>query len=106
MKIPLNKTHEGCEVLIQQDKSRLLYYIESVDEESQTVCYRHAGWEFSIADSRGYSKNVCYAACSNWFVIELKARYDKPINFFTELKICVIEFMHKLLGNIGFNMNR
>lgn len=104
MKIPLNKTHEGCEVLVAQASSRVTYYIEAIDEESQTVQFRYANWDESIADERGYSKGLYSGSMEGWQVVTIKSRYNKPISIITELKVAFIELIHRIMANVGFQL--
>jgi hypothetical protein len=101
MMTPLNKTHEGCTALLASaypDKSRIVYKIEKIDEASQTMEFR-----YKQTDGK-FSEETFYRCYNGYHVVELKARYDKPVKFFTELKIAAIEFIHRLMGNIGFKM--
>jgi len=97
-----NKTHEGCIVILASklpDQSRLKYKIEAIDERTKTMKYRYYTYD------NQYSKEVLLRCYEGYSVVELVERYGKPVNFFHELNIVLVEMLHMIMARLKFNMN-
>lgn len=102
----LSKTHEGCTVWVKPNsfspvqKRKIL----KVWEDADSYEFKYGNWDESIADKDGFSKSTYRDVLSHWQVTEVLARYDKPLNFWREIKIAAIRVVHLVLERLEFNM--
>ena len=103
---PLSKIHEGCIVEVKPKGNSVIQkrLIVKVWEDANSYEFKYGDWETCIADENGFSKGTYRDTTSEWSVSEVLARYDKPLNFWREIKFAAIRIIHLILERMEFNL--
>lgn len=104
--IPFSKSHEGCVVWVKPNSFGAVQKrkILKIWEDADSYEFKYGNWSECIADKDGFSKTVYRDVLSHWKVTEVLTRYDKPLNFWREIKFAVIRTIHLILERIEFNL--
>lgn len=103
----LSKTHEGCIVELKSticSSAAQKVKILRVWEDANSYEFKYGNWSPCIADEDGFSTNSYRGVLDQHAVTEVLARYDKPLNFWREIKIAAIRVVHLILERMEFNM--
>ena len=102
----ITKTDEGTVAWMKSyDNSAIQKRkILRVWEDADSFEFKYGNWDSSIADKDGFSYSTYRDTLSQWKIAETIARYDKPLNFWREIKTALIRGIHLLMERMEFNL--
>lgn len=110
--VPLSKSHEGCVVEAKPLRSKspiqrrkIVHVWEDADCFEFKYYWPHH-MSLGTVDAEGFSDTTYRDVTSDWVVIETLTRYNKPLNFWREIKFAAIRIVHLILERAEFNFSQ